>query len=47
MAAAAKAAKAAESRADDIEDAGRDPEDLLDEGIALSVSALTLISPTP
>jgi hypothetical protein len=59
LAAAARAAKAAEGRADDavagrewrlyrlIEDAGRDPEDLLDEGIALSVRALTLISPLP
>ena len=59
LAAAAKAAKAAEARADDaaagrewrlyrlIEDAARDPQDLLDEGIALSVSALTLISSAP
>jgi hypothetical protein len=59
LAAAATAAKAAEERADDvvagrewrlyrlIEDADRDPQDLLDEGIALSVSALTLVSPAP
>jgi negative regulator of sigma E activity len=54
---AARAAKAAESRGDDadaarewrryrlIEDARRDPEDLLAEGIALSVAARTLIEP--
>jgi hypothetical protein len=59
LAAAAKAAKEAEDRADDavagrewrlyrlIEDAARDPQDLLDEGIALSVSASTLVSPAP
>ena len=55
LAKAASAAKAAEARGDDpvatqewrryrlIEDASRDPEDLLTEGIALSVSALTLV----
>jgi hypothetical protein len=59
LAEVAEAAKAAEGRADDalagrewrryrlIVDAGRDPEDLLDEGIALSVAALTLVSSTP
>jgi negative regulator of sigma E activity len=59
LAKAASAAKAAEARGDDpeaarewrryrlIEDASRDPEDLLTEGIALSVTALTLIEPSP
>jgi negative regulator of sigma E activity len=57
LAAAATAAKAAESRGDDvlaarewrryrlIEDASRDAEDLLTEGIALSVAAASLIEP--
>jgi hypothetical protein len=57
LAEAASAAKAAEARGDDpaaarewrryrlIEDAGRDPEDLLVEGIALSVTALALVEP--
>jgi hypothetical protein len=57
LADAASAAKAAEARGDDasairewrryrlIEDAGRDPDDLLAEGIALSVAARTLIKP--
>jgi len=55
LAAAAEAAKAAEDDHDDvvaarewrryrlIEDAGRDPEELLADGIALSVAALTLV----
>jgi hypothetical protein len=59
LAEAAEAAKAAEGNGDDagairewrryrlIEDAGRDPEDLLAEGIALSVSALAFVEPTP
>lgn len=54
---AASAARAAEARGDDpvaarewrryrlIADASRDPEDLLAEGIALSVAALTLVEP--
>ena len=54
LAAAASAAQAAEGRGDDamairewrryrlIENAGRDPEDLLAEGIALSVAALAV-----
>jgi negative regulator of sigma E activity len=58
LAEAARAAKAAEGRGDDatatrewrryrlIEDASRDPEELLSEGIALSVAARTLIEPT-
>jgi hypothetical protein len=58
LASAAREAKAAEARGDDasaarewrryrlIEDAGRDPEDLLAEGIALSVAAQGLIGPT-
>jgi hypothetical protein len=57
LAQAARAAKAAEGRADDvtaarewrryrlIEDAARDPEDLLAEGIALSVAAQALVKP--
>lgn len=57
LAEAAKAAKAAEGRGDDvsaarewrryrlIEDAARDPEELLAEGIALSVAAVSLIEP--
>ncbi len=57
LAAASAAAKAAEARGDDpvaarewrryrlIEDAARDPEDLLAEGIALSVAAASLIEP--
>jgi hypothetical protein len=56
---AAKAATAAEDRGDDvsavrewrryrlIEDAARDPEALLAEGIALSVAAVSLIEPLP
>jgi hypothetical protein len=56
---AARAAKAAEGRGDDvtaarewrryrlIEDAGRDPEVLLAEGIALSVAALALVELAP
>jgi hypothetical protein len=59
LATAASAAKAAESRGDDalaahewrryrlIEDASRDPEDLLTEGVALSVAATSLIEPNP
>jgi negative regulator of sigma E activity len=59
LADAARAAKAAEERADDvtaarewrnyrlIEDAARDPEELLAEGIALSVAAQVLIEPAP
>lgn len=59
LAEAASAAKAAEARGDDpvaarewrryrlIEDASRDPEDLLAEGIALSEAALTLVEPSP
>jgi negative regulator of sigma E activity len=59
MAEAAGAAKDAERRGDDvaaarewrryrlIKDAARDPEDLLAEGIALSVAARTLIEPMP
>lgn len=59
LAETADAAKAAEERGDDavaarewrryrlIEDASRDPEDLLVEGIALSVAAQALIEPTP
>jgi negative regulator of sigma E activity len=55
LAKAALAAKAAEARGDDraaarewrryrlIEDASRDPEELLAEGIALSVAALSAI----
>jgi hypothetical protein len=55
LAKAASAAKAAEARGDDpaaarewrryrlIEDASRDPEELLAEGIALSVAALSVI----
>jgi hypothetical protein len=55
----ASAAKAAEGRGDDavaarewrryrlIEDAARDPEELLAEGIALSIAAQGLIEPTP
>jgi negative regulator of sigma E activity len=55
LAKAASAAKAAEARGDDpaaarewrryrlIEDANRDPEELLAEGIALSVAALSVI----
>jgi negative regulator of sigma E activity len=58
LAEAASAAKAAEGRGEDaiatrewrryrlIEDASRDPEELLSEGIALSVAARTLIEPT-
>lgn len=58
LTAAATAAKAAERRGEDavalrewrryrlIEDAVRDPEDLLAEGIALSVAAMGLIEPT-
>jgi hypothetical protein len=58
LAMAAMAAKAAEERGEDavaarewrrfrlIEDAGRDADDLLDEGIALSVAAMTLIDPS-
>lgn len=57
LAEAAEAARAAEGRGDDaiaarewrryrlIEDASRDPEDLLAEGIALSVGAQALIKP--
>jgi hypothetical protein len=57
LAKAASAAKAAEARGDGpaavrewrlyrlIEDASRDPEDLLAEGVALSVAALTLVEP--
>jgi hypothetical protein len=57
LAEAANAAKAAEKRGDDataarewrryrlIEDATRDPEELLAEGIALSVAALSLVEP--
>jgi len=57
LAEAASAAKAAEARGDDpaaarewrryrlIEDASRDPEELLAEGIALSVTALALVEP--
>jgi hypothetical protein len=56
LAAASQAAKSAERRGADvvaaaewrryrlIEDAGRDPEELLAEGVALSVAAATLIS---
>jgi hypothetical protein len=59
LANAASAAKAAEARGDDpvaarewrryrlIEDASRDPEDLLTEGVALSIAALTLVEPSP
>jgi hypothetical protein len=59
LAAAASAAKAAETRGDDlaaarewrryrlIEDVARDPEDLLAEGVALSAAAASLIEPTP
>ena len=59
LAAAANAAKGAEARGDDatavrewrryrlIEDASRDPEELLAEGIALSVTAQALIEPGP
>jgi hypothetical protein len=59
LADAARAAKAAEDRGDDvtavrewrrfrlIQDAARDPEDLLSEGIALSVAAQVLIEPAP
>ncbi|HEY2479529.1 MAG TPA: hypothetical protein VGI17_12465 [Solirubrobacterales bacterium] len=59
LADAARAAKAAEAGGDDvaaarawrryrlIDDAGRDPEQLLAEGIALSLAAQTLIEPTP
>lgn len=59
LAEAARAAKAAEVRGDDataarewrhyrlIEDAARDPEELLAEGIALSVAAQVLIEPAP
>jgi hypothetical protein len=59
LAVAARAAKVAEARGDDavaarewrryrlIEDAGRDPEELLVEGVALSVAALALVEPTP
>jgi negative regulator of sigma E activity len=57
LADAAKAARDAEALGDDvtaarewrrfrlIEDAGRDPEELLAEGIALSVAAQALIEP--
>jgi negative regulator of sigma E activity len=57
LAAAANAAKTAECRSDDalavrewrryrlIEDASRDAEDLLTEGIALSAAAASLIEP--
>jgi hypothetical protein len=57
LAQAARAAKAAEGRADDvtaarewrryrlIEDAARDPEDLLAEGIALSIAVQALVKP--
>jgi hypothetical protein len=57
LAKAASAAKAAEARGDDpaavrewrryrlIEDASRDPDELLAEGVALSVTALTLVEP--
>jgi hypothetical protein len=57
LAEAAMAAKAAEARGEDavaarewrrfrlIEDAGRDANDLLDEGIALSVAAMSLVDP--
>jgi hypothetical protein len=59
LAGAARAAKAAEGRGDDatavrkwrryrlIEDSARDPEELLAEGIALSVAARTLVEPAP
>jgi hypothetical protein len=59
LAEAARAANAAEDGGDDvtaarewrkyrlIEDAGRDPEELLAEGIALSVAAQELIEPLP
>ena len=58
LAAAATAAKAAEGRGEDvvaarewrrfrlIEDAGRDADDLLGEGIALSVAAMALVDLT-
>jgi hypothetical protein len=57
LAEAAMTARAAEVRGDDataarewrryrlIEDAGRDPEELLAEGIALSVAAVALVQP--
>jgi hypothetical protein len=59
LAAAASAAKEAEARGDDalavrewrryrlIADAARDAEDLLAEGVALSVAASSLVEPTP
>jgi negative regulator of sigma E activity len=59
LVAAATAAKMAEDRSEDIlaarewrryrliEDASRDAEDLLAEGIALSVAAASLVEPPP
>jgi hypothetical protein len=59
LAKAATAAKAAEEHGEDlvaarewrrfrlIEDAGRDGEDLLEEGIALSVAAMALVDSSP
>lgn len=59
LVAAATAAKAAEGRGEDvlavrewrrfrlIKDASRDAEDLLAEGVALSVAAASLVGPNP